>query len=63
MSGDRFVSELWKQDLLLYMTDHQAEMEFEDDTKNIRISLKVTVKKLWLNLQRLQKYRKYLNYP
>lgn len=38
MSGDRFVSELWKQDLLLYMTDHQAEMEFEDDTKNIRIS-------------------------
>ncbi|MBP3039349.1 DEAD/DEAH box helicase family protein [Bacillaceae bacterium Marseille-Q3522] len=38
MSGDRFVSELWKQDLLLYMTDHQAEMEFEDDTKNVRIS-------------------------
>ncbi|KIL23323.1 Type III restriction-modification system DNA endonuclease res [Bacillus safensis] len=38
MSGDRFVSELWKQDLLLYMTDHQAEMEFEDDIKNVRIS-------------------------
>lgn len=38
MSGDRFVSELWKQDLLLYMTDHQAEMEFEDDSKNVRIS-------------------------
>ena len=37
MSGDRFVSELWKQDLLLYMTDHQAEMEFENDTKNVRI--------------------------
>ena len=29
MSGDRFISELWKQDLLLYMTDNQAEMEFE----------------------------------
>ncbi|MEW4025262.1 DEAD/DEAH box helicase family protein [Bacillus sp. YAF8] len=38
MSGDRFVSELWKQDLLLYMTDHQAEMEFEDEIKNVRIS-------------------------
>lgn len=38
MSGDRFVSELWKQDLLLYMTDHQAEMEFEDDSKSVRIS-------------------------
>lgn len=38
MSGDRFVSELWKQDLLLYMTDHQAEMEFDDDKKNVRIS-------------------------
>jgi type III restriction enzyme len=38
MSGDRFVSELWKQDLLLYMTDHQAEMEFEDVSKNVRIS-------------------------
>ena len=38
MSGDRFVSELWKQDLLLYMTDHQAEMEFEDDSRNVRIS-------------------------
>ncbi|MEC1338856.1 DEAD/DEAH box helicase family protein [Bacillus velezensis] len=38
MSGDRFVSELWKQDLLLYMTDHQAEMEFEEDSKNVRIS-------------------------
>lgn len=38
MSGERFVSELWKQDLLLYMTDHQAEMEFEDESKNVRIS-------------------------
>ncbi len=38
MSGDRFVSELWKQDLLLYMTDHQAEMEFEDDSDNVKIS-------------------------
>ena len=33
MDGERFVNELWKQDLLLYMTDHQAEMEFEDDIK------------------------------
>lgn len=38
LSGDRFVSELWKQDLLLYMTDHQAAMEFEDHSKNVRIS-------------------------
>lgn len=38
MSGDRFVSELWKEDLLLYMTDHQAEMEFENNEKNVRIS-------------------------
>lgn len=38
MSGDRFAIELWKQDLLLYLTDHQAEMEFEDDSDNVRIS-------------------------
>ena len=38
LSGDRFVNELWKQDLLLYMTDHQAEMEFEDNEKNVCIS-------------------------
>lgn len=38
MDGERFVNELWKQDLLLYMTDHQAEMEFEDDIKDVRIS-------------------------
>lgn len=38
MSGDRFVSELWKQDLLLYMTDHHAEMEFEDNINNVIIS-------------------------
>lgn len=38
MSGDRFVSELWKQDLLLYMTDNQAEMEFEDGVDNVKIS-------------------------
>lgn len=38
MSGDRFISELWKQDLLLYITDHQAEIEFEADEENIRIS-------------------------
>ena len=38
MSGDRFVSELWKQDLLLYMTDHQAEMVFVEDVANVKIS-------------------------
>ncbi|EGO5081051.1 DEAD/DEAH box helicase family protein [Enterococcus faecalis] len=38
MSGDRFISELWKQDLLLYMTDNQGEMEFEANEKNVRIS-------------------------
>lgn len=38
MSGDRFISELWKQDLLLYMTDNQAEMEFETNEENVRIS-------------------------
>lgn len=38
MSGDRFISELWKQDLLLYMTDHQADMEFEDGIDNVKIS-------------------------
>lgn len=38
MSGDRFISELWKQDLLLYMTDNQAEMEFEANEQNVRIS-------------------------
>lgn len=37
MSGDRFVSELWKQDLLLYINDHQEEMILEDNSKNIRI--------------------------
>ena len=38
MSGDRFISELWKQDLLLYMTDNQGEMEFEANEENVRIS-------------------------
>ncbi|CCW43023.1 Type III restriction-modification system DNA endonuclease res [Streptococcus agalactiae] len=38
MSGDRFISELWKQDLLLYMTDNQGEMEFESNEENVRIS-------------------------
>ncbi|EOW1982692.1 DEAD/DEAH box helicase family protein [Enterococcus faecium] len=38
MSGDQFISELWKQDLLLYMTDNQAEMEFEANEQNVRIS-------------------------
>ncbi|UQS81970.1 hypothetical protein MOO45_07215 [Bombilactobacillus folatiphilus] len=38
MSSDKFVSELWKQDLLLYMSDHQAEMEFEEEDANVHIS-------------------------
>ena len=38
MSGDRFISELWKQDLLLYMTDNQGEMKFEANEENVRIS-------------------------
>lgn len=38
MSGDRFISELWKQVLLLYMTDNQGEMEFEANEENVRIS-------------------------
>ena len=38
MNGDRFISELWKQDLLLYMTDNQGEMEFEANEENVRIS-------------------------
>lgn len=38
MSGDKFISELWKQDLLLYMTDNQGEMEFEANEENVRIS-------------------------
>lgn len=38
MSGERFISELWKQELLLYMNDHQVEMEFEDEVENVRIS-------------------------
>lgn len=39
MSGDRLISELRKQDLLLYMTDNQGEMEFESDEENIRIMI------------------------
>lgn len=68
MSSDRFVSELWKRDLLLYMTDHQSEMEFEDDTKNVRISgLKFYTKddgqKTMAQFAEIKKYRKYLIYP
>lgn len=33
MSGERFISELWKQDLLLYMADNQGEMEFAANEK------------------------------
>ena len=38
MSGDRFVKELWKEELLAYMTTHQGEMEFVDDTVNVKVS-------------------------
>lgn len=38
MSGERFISELWKQDLLLYMADNQGEMEFAANEKNVLIS-------------------------
>ncbi|WP_288529816.1 DEAD/DEAH box helicase family protein [uncultured Secundilactobacillus sp.] len=38
MSGKRFESELWKEELLLYMTNHQGEMEFTEDEANVRIS-------------------------
>lgn len=37
MSGDRFISELWKQELLTYMTDHKSEMEFKDGVDNVEI--------------------------
>lgn len=38
MSGERFEKELWKEELLLYMTNHHADMEFMDDKSNVRIS-------------------------
>lgn len=38
MSGDRFVKELWKEELLAYMTTHQGEMEFEDNAVNVKVS-------------------------
>lgn len=38
MSGDRFEKELWKEELLLYMTDHHADMEFIDNASNVQIS-------------------------
>lgn len=38
MSGERFEGELWKEELLLYMTNHQAEMEFADAENNVQIS-------------------------
>lgn len=38
MSEERFEKEKWKEDLLLYLTDHQAEIEFEDGTDDVRIS-------------------------
>ena len=38
MSGELFRRELWKEELLLYMSKHHADMEFLDDKNNIRIS-------------------------
>ena len=38
MSGERFEKEIWKEELLLYMTDHHADMEFMDNESNIQIS-------------------------
>lgn len=38
MSGDRFVKEFWKEELLLYMTNNHAEMEFEDGSDNVQIN-------------------------
>ncbi|WP_125766695.1 DEAD/DEAH box helicase family protein [Lapidilactobacillus wuchangensis] len=38
MSGERFEKELWKEELLLYMTDHHADMEFMDNESDIQIS-------------------------
>lgn len=38
MSGERFEKELWKEELLMYMTNHNAEMEFADDESNVKIS-------------------------
>lgn len=38
MSGERFEKELWKEEVLLYMTEHHAEMEFTDDVNNMQIS-------------------------
>ncbi|EGO8580236.1 MULTISPECIES: DEAD/DEAH box helicase family protein [Enterococcus] len=38
MSGERFEKEKWKEDLLLYLTDHHAEIEFEDGADDVKIS-------------------------
>ncbi len=38
MSGDRFVKELWKEELLAYMTSHQDELVFEDGVVNVKVS-------------------------
>ncbi|GAB6713128.1 DEAD/DEAH box helicase family protein [Streptococcus uberis] len=37
MSGDRYISELWKEELLLYINDHEAELEFESEDHNVKI--------------------------
>lgn len=38
MSGDRYEREKWKEDLLLYLTDHYTEIEFEDEREDVIIS-------------------------
>ncbi|GAB5053689.1 DEAD/DEAH box helicase family protein [Pediococcus parvulus] len=38
MSGERFEQELWKEELLLYMTNHHGKMEFSDCESNVQIS-------------------------
>lgn len=38
MSEVQFEKELWKEELLLYMTDHHAEMEFSEEEENVQIS-------------------------
>lgn len=37
MSGERFESERWKEELLTYMTQNQGEIEFSDDETNIQV--------------------------
>lgn len=38
MSGERFEAELWKQELLEYITNNQPEIEFSDNATNVQVS-------------------------